>query len=203
MNCRFREGTLLWLYWECRSEDNWYNLYLLYLYSKGSWEWTDSWILLGMSGWSQYLQLNEWVCSMNYLQLWKKNCVSKLFLWSYFTAHWKECFLWNFKLISRFINRLISVKLKGLNEWLIVIDGLLSGVLMLSKCSILSAAQKILFSRMPSRCLCTEKSSKNLLKTAKTECAWIITLNFNCNRKFLINKNMYLNMLKAAEIDEH
>ena len=37
----------------------------------------------------------------------------------------------------------------------------------------------------------------------KAECAQIITPSFNCNRKFLMNKNTYLNALKAAEIDEH
>ena len=116
---------------------------------------------------------------------------------------WKECFLCNFKLASRFINRLISARLRGLNEQLIAINGLLSGALMLNKHSILSAAQKILFDRMSDRYLCAEKPSENLLKTTRTECAQIITLSSNCNRKFSVNKNTYLNMSEAAKIGEH
>ena len=38
---------------------------------------------------------------------------------------------------------------------------------------------------------------------ARAECAWIITLSSNDNRKFLMNKNTCLNALKAAEIDEY
>ena len=53
---------------------------------------------------------------------------------------------------------------------------------------------------MSDRCLCVKESSE---KTAKAECAQIITLSSNSNRKFLINKNMCLDMLKAVEIDEH
>ena len=44
--------------------------------------------------------------------------------------------------------------------------------------------------------------SENLLKTAKAECAQLITFSFNSNRKFSINKNTCLNVLKIAEIDE-
>ena len=156
---------------------------------------------LGTGDWNQYLQLSRWICWMDYLQLWKENHVFKLFPWNYSTVCWKECFLCNFKLISRFINRLISAKLRGLNEQSITIDSL-SDVLMLSKHSILPAAQGILFGWMFGRCLCIKKPSGNLLKTARAECVWIITPSSNNNRKFLMNKNIYLNVLKAAEIDE-
>ena len=56
---------------------------------------------------------------------------------------------------------------------------------------------------MSDRYLCVKKSSENFLKMIKAECAQIITLSFNSNRKFSINKNVYLNMLKAVEIDEY
>ena len=158
---------------------------------------------LGTGGWNQYLQLSRWVYSMDYLQLWKEGCVSRLPLWSYSTVCWKGHFLWNFKLAGRFTNRPISAKLKSLNKWLIAIDGLLSGALMLSRCSILSAAQEMLFSWMLDRHLCVREPSEDLSKTAKAKCAWIITPSFNCNRKFLMNKNTCLNMSEAAEIDEH
>ena len=74
---------------------------------------------------------------------------------------------------------------------------------MLNRCSILSAVQKMLFSRMPGRYLCVRESPENLLKTAKAECAQIITPSSNCNRKFSMNKNVCLNVSEAAEIDEH
>ena len=45
--------------------------------------------------------------------------------------------------------------------------------------------------------------SENLSKTVKAECAWIITLSSNSNRKFSMNKNVCLNVLKAAETDEY
>ena len=73
---------------------------------------------------------------------------------------------------------------------------------MLNRCSILSAAQKILFDRIPDRCLYMREFPKDLLKMAKAECVWIITFSSNCNRKFLMNKNMCLNALKAVEIDK-
>ena len=56
---------------------------------------------------------------------------------------------------------------------------------------------------MPDRCLCMKEPSENLLKMTKAECAWIIILSFNSNRKFLMNKNMCLNALKTAEIDKY
>ena len=56
---------------------------------------------------------------------------------------------------------------------------------------------------MPDRCLCVKEPSENFLKMTRAECAWIITLSFNSNRKFLMNENTCLNVLKAAEIDEH
>ena len=133
----------------------------------------------------------------------KKGYVFKLFLWNYFTAHWKEYFLCNFKLADEFINKSISAKLKNLNEQSIIIDSLLSNVLKLNKYNILSAAQKILFNWMSDRHLCTEEPSENLLKKARAECVWIIIFSFNSNRKFLMNKNTYLNMSEAVEIDEH
>ena len=160
-------------------------------------------MLLGTGGWNQYLQSNRWVCSMDYSQLWKESYISKLSSWSYSTAHWKGCFLCNFKLADGFTNRPVSAKLRGLNEQSIAIGGLLSGVSVLGRHSILSAAQEVLFGKMPDRHLCVRKPSKDLLKMARTECAQIITLSFNCNRKFSVDKNTCLNALKAAEIDEH
>ena len=61
----------------------------------------------------------------------------------------------------------------------------------------------MLFSQISDRCLYIEESSENLLKAAKTECAQIIIFSSNSNRKFLMNKNTCLNILKATEIDEH
>ena len=55
---------------------------------------------------------------------------------------------------------------------------------------------------MSDKYLCIKKSSENFLKTVKIECVWIITLSFNDNRKFLMNKNVCLNVLEAVEIDE-
>ena len=86
---------------------------------------------------------------------------------------------------------------------MIIINSLLSDVSALSEHSILSAAQKMLFSQIPDRHLCVRKSFENLLKTAKVKWAQIITPSSNNNRKFSINKNVYLNTLKAAEIDEY
>ena len=51
--------------------------------------------------------------------------------------------------------------------------------------------------------LCAEEPSENLLKMIKVKCVWIITFSFKDNKKFSINKNMCLNTLKVAEIDEH
>ena len=48
-----------------------------------------------------------------------------------------------------------------------------------------------------------KKSSENLLKMVRVECAQIIIFSFNDNRKFLINKNACLNISEAAEIGEH
>ena len=56
---------------------------------------------------------------------------------------------------------------------------------------------------MSDRYLCIEKSFKNLLKMIKTECAQIITLSFNNNKKFSMNKNMCLNTLKAVKTDKY
>ena len=56
---------------------------------------------------------------------------------------------------------------------------------------------------MSGRCLCIGEPFKNLLKAAKAQCAQIITFSFNDNRKFSMNKNICLNALKTAEIDEH
>lgn len=56
---------------------------------------------------------------------------------------------------------------------------------------------------MLDECLCTEKSSENLLKTAKAECVQIITFSSNSNRKFSMIKNACLNVLKTAEVNEH
>ena len=55
---------------------------------------------------------------------------------------------------------------------------------------------------MSGRCLCMRESSKNLLKTVKAKCVWIITSSSNGNRKFLMNENAYLNVSEAAEIDK-
>ena len=140
---------------------------------------------------------------MNYSQLWKKDYVSKLLLWNYFTVCWKECLLCNFKLVSRFINRLISARLRSLNEQSIIIGSLLSDALILNKCSILSAVQEMLFDWMFDKCLCVREPFENFLKTVRAECVWIITLSSNDNRKFLMNENVCLNALKAAEIGEH
>ena len=52
------------------------------------------------------------------------------------------------------------------------------------------------------KCLCVKDSSENLLKTAKAECAQIITPSFNSNIKFLMNKNMCLNAPEVVEIGE-
>ena len=133
----------------------------------------------------------------------KKNHVFKLSFWSYFIICWKEHFFCKFKLIDEFINRLVFARLRGLNEQLIVINDLLSGASILNKYSILSAAQKMLFNWIFDRYLCAGESSENLLKIARAEYAWIITFSFNCNKKFSMNKNMCLNMLKAVEIDEY
>ena len=56
---------------------------------------------------------------------------------------------------------------------------------------------------MFNKCLCAEEPFENLLKIVRAECAQIITFSFNNNRKFLMNKNIYLNALKAAETDEY
>ena len=56
---------------------------------------------------------------------------------------------------------------------------------------------------MPDRYLCTEEPFENFLKMIRAECVWIITFNSNDNRKFLMNKNICLNVLKVAEINKH
>ena len=61
----------------------------------------------------------------------------------------------------------------------------------------------MLLNWMPDRCLCMKESSGNLLKMVRAEYAQIITLSFNDNRKFSMNKNTCLNASKAAETDEH
>ena len=93
--------------------------------------------------------------------------------------------------------------MRGLNEQSITIGSLLSDVLVLGRCSILSAAQEVLFSQMPGRHLCVGEPSGNLPKTVRAECVWIITPSFNGNRKFSMDKNTCLDMPEAAEIGEH
>ena len=61
----------------------------------------------------------------------------------------------------------------------------------------------MLFKRMPDKYLCVREPLENLLKTIKTECVWIITPSSNCNRKFSINKNTYLNTSETVEINKY
>ena len=50
--------------------------------------------------------------------------------------------------------------------------------------------------------LYTKELFEILLKMIKVECVWIITLSFNGNRKFSINKNVCLNASETVKIDE-